>query len=179
MGKLKLILLLLLVIQLYSQTLEFQLINKFEYELSEINDFSIDSDGNFYLLDSQDNCIYKYSETGKYVQTLARKGKGPGELLMPLLLEIDKSNNIVIANVGNSRFEVLSKSGDYISSFKFPSSSFATTAFKINSKNELIVAFNDNYQGAYHIQKWSLDGVLIKELCKFQKTSYSNLVKHP
>lgn len=164
---------------LYSQSIVFNRIGEFEYGFSEINDFVIDSAGNYYMLDSKDNCIYKYSVAGEYMKTISRKGKGPGELLMPLLLELDKNDNIIVSNLGNSRFEILSSDGDFISSFNFPSSLFGTPAFKINSQNELIVAFNDNYEGKYYIQKWALEGSLIKEICEFQKPIYSELIKHP
>ncbi len=39
-----------------------------------------DEEGNFYLLDSQQSEVFKFSAEGQYLKSVSRKGEGPGEI---------------------------------------------------------------------------------------------------
>lgn len=59
-------------------------------------DAAVDNLGNIYVLDHGNKRVQKFSPTGKYLQTIGRKGQGPGELSYPLSLFVDKKSNIII-----------------------------------------------------------------------------------
>ncbi|MBC8185252.1 hypothetical protein H8E88_29515 [candidate division KSB1 bacterium] len=59
----------------------------------------IDSGGNIFVLDSQDNCIKKYDAKGKFLKTFSSGGKGPGEILNCYKMSIDPNDNIVTYSI--------------------------------------------------------------------------------
>lgn len=77
----------------------------------------VDSKENIYVLDFQENCIKKYDTLGKYVKTISRAGKGPGEILNPSQMSIDSNDNIVTWDFGNMRLSFFSNDGDFLHSF--------------------------------------------------------------
>jgi hypothetical protein len=51
-----------------------------EYLMGNIVDVVVDTEGNFYFLDSQLQEVFKFDSAGLYIDTVAHKGEGPGEL---------------------------------------------------------------------------------------------------
>ena len=51
-----------------------------EYLMGYVREATIDDDGNFYFLDSQLQEVFKFDADGNFIDTVARKGEGPGEL---------------------------------------------------------------------------------------------------
>ena len=126
----------------FSQIIDPQIKSIIRYEFNEINDIDIDSKGFIYVLDKIDQHLIKFTEDGDFVSTVGSKGKGPGELLDANLFEIDNNDHLIVCNLGNGRFEILSSDGNYISSFKIPGQ-FGISAFKADSENNLILALNN------------------------------------
>ena len=56
----------------------------------------IDSDGNIFALDSGNGRIQKFDRNGNYLQTIGRKGQGPGELNRPIHINLDEEGNIYV-----------------------------------------------------------------------------------
>jgi len=55
------------------------------YNFRYIRDIEVDDEGNILVVDSRDCRIQKYDKDGKYLQTIGRKGEGPGEFQRPSL----------------------------------------------------------------------------------------------
>lgn len=51
-----------------------------EYLMGYVRSATIDDDGNYYFLDSQLQEVFKFDAGGNFLDTVARKGEGPGEL---------------------------------------------------------------------------------------------------
>ena len=51
-----------------------------EYLMGNIRDVVVDTEGDFYFLDSQLQEVFKFDAAGLYVDTVAHQGEGPGEL---------------------------------------------------------------------------------------------------
>jgi len=51
-----------------------------EYLMGNIMDVVVDTEGNFYFLDSQLQEVFKFDSAGLYIDTVAHEGEGPGEL---------------------------------------------------------------------------------------------------
>ena len=86
------------------------------YIFSQPVKICVDSKGNIFVLDFQENCIKKYDALGKYVRTISRSGKGPGEILNPSQMAIDPNDNIVTWDFGNMRFSFFSNDGEFLNS---------------------------------------------------------------
>lgn len=48
--------------------------NDERYQFYQFSDVAVDSSGNIYISDAQDNCIKKFGPDGKYLLTIDRKG---------------------------------------------------------------------------------------------------------
>ncbi len=82
---------------------------------SEPKDVVINNEGEIFILD--ENRIQVFNKSGKYLRTIGREGKGPGDLLNPIFFEIDKQNNLLVVEKDNQRIQILSSNGDYLGSF--------------------------------------------------------------
>ena len=64
-----------------------------------------------------------FSEDGKFVRQIGKKGKGPGELSNVFHITLDKESGTLYCNDrSNKRISVFSLEGDYLSSFRVPRS---------------------------------------------------------
>ncbi|MCP4218621.1 MAG: 6-bladed beta-propeller [bacterium] len=78
----------------------------------------MDKDGNIYVSDARNHELYKFGPRGKFIETIGRKGKGPGDLLNPGDIHFDAAGKLIIQDSSNSRIQTLSGNGEYISSFR-------------------------------------------------------------
>ena len=119
----------------------------------------VDSKGNIFVLDFQENCIKKYDTLGKYIKTISRSGKGPGEIINPFQMAVDPNGNIVTWDFGNMRFSFFSNDGEFLKSIN-------TT--ELIRMPEMIRDFKIGPNGNIYIETRTLDfkgesgGTLIK-----------------
>jgi hypothetical protein len=82
------------------------------YIFERIYDIKADDEGNIFVLDGKAGRIQEYDRTGRYVQTIGRKGQGPGEFEMPLDMFIQpKTGNLCVRD--GVRIKIFDKSGQY------------------------------------------------------------------
>jgi DNA-binding beta-propeller fold protein YncE len=60
----------------------------------------LDGHGNLYLAELDDSLIYKYSVTGKELAHWGGHGSGPGQLIHPDKLALDRDGNIYVTEIG-------------------------------------------------------------------------------
>jgi len=65
------------------------------YIFERIYDVKVDRDGNIYVLDGKAGRIQKYDKKGTYLQTIGKKGQGPGEFQMPFGLFIHPKTGLL------------------------------------------------------------------------------------
>ncbi len=75
------------------------------------SDIAMDSAGNIYILDSENQRIQKFSPEGKYVATIGRKGQGPGEFTSPSSLDIDAKGYLYVLDSNQGRLQILAPEG--------------------------------------------------------------------
>jgi hypothetical protein len=74
--------------------------------------FSVDIEGNIYVFDRANLRIQKFSKNGDYLQTLGRRGQGPGEFQdFSSRLYIDKECNLYVR--GRRRIHVFNEKGGF------------------------------------------------------------------
>ncbi|MDH5467157.1 MAG: NHL repeat-containing protein [Candidatus Aminicenantes bacterium] len=59
---------------------------------------AVDDQGNISILERGNCRIQKFDKNGKYLQTIGKKGQGPGEFERPYSLLLDKNNNIYVSD---------------------------------------------------------------------------------
>lgn len=89
------------------------------YALFLPEDLTVDRNGNIYVLDAGNTRIQKFDSNGKYLLTIGREGKGPGELSYPTSINTNSEGNIVVADGNNSRFTVFSPDGKLVDTIRF------------------------------------------------------------
>lgn len=137
-----------------------------------------DNDGNIYISDSRENCIYKFDPQGTFLKKIGRRGQGPREFDHVLYLDTDKENNLIIYDDGNSRIQILDSNGDYLRSFKIFNTGFAMVC----NKQGYIYAglrsydFNDPLIGVFDYQGKMISS--FGQRLKFPTGSFGSLPIH-
>ncbi len=96
----------------------------------------LDSNGNIYVLDFVAQHILKFTPDGDLIQTIGRKGEGPGELKQTIMFTIDHNNNIYTLDMDLRRVSVFNSDGEFQSSFVLERGGM-TTSIAINSLGEI------------------------------------------
>lgn len=90
-----------------------------EYDmLSFPNDLEVDADGNIYVMDWQQDYIRAYDNEGRYMRTMARKGRGPGEFESPAYFKISIDGKLVLHGARHRQLDILDLAGNHLSGFK-------------------------------------------------------------
>ncbi len=82
----------------------------------EPSDIEVGQDGLIYILDAGNKRIQVFDNTTRFIRTIGREGKGPGEFIYPVDIAIDNQNNLVISESMN-RIQILDSEGVYINGF--------------------------------------------------------------
>jgi hypothetical protein len=64
--------------------------------------------GNIYVLDSRAPKLIKFDSHGNVLFSIGRKGQGPGEFMVPMMMELGKQNSILVYDLGNRRLTYFS-----------------------------------------------------------------------
>lgn len=144
-----------------------------EVIISFISDLDVDSKGNFWIIDWDNHTLNSFDKLGNSPRIVARKGNGPGELMMPHVMHIDKRDHIFIASFTN-RITEFDAEGNFIRSFictdgHMPTSCIAVTSNgnilvggrKYYSQNKNQINLEENIHGTM-IHLYSFDGTYIK-----------------
>jgi len=109
-----------------NKELELKYLKRFPDEREDVNqdiflerpaDIECDDDGNIYVSDGMANCLFKFDRSGMLIKTIGKKGQGPGELIRPNSIALG-GKNIYVQDLGNSRFVVFDKNGNYVRNIK-------------------------------------------------------------
>ena len=67
------------------------------YMFYQAGSIAVDNQGNIYIVDSGNQRIQKYDKNGNYLQTIGRKGQGPGEFMSPYDIVLDEKGYIYVS----------------------------------------------------------------------------------
>ena len=87
---------------------------KDEYTFSQINDLDVDDNGNIYGIDNSSAHIRVFDSNGKFLRTVGSKGQGPGEMQMPLFVQITSQDEIAVYDYLTQRLVLFSLEGKYL-----------------------------------------------------------------
>jgi tripartite motif-containing protein 71 len=79
---------------------------------------AIDSKGDLWVVDKNNNRIEELSSTGVYIAAYGKEGSGEVQFKKPTGIEINPSTgNLFVTDTGNNRVEVLTPKGEYVTAF--------------------------------------------------------------
>ncbi|MCJ7679291.1 MAG: NHL repeat-containing protein [Candidatus Aminicenantes bacterium] len=81
-------------------------------------DIVFDTDGNWYVLDSGNHRIQKFSPDGKYLTTIGGEGQGPGEFVYPDSMGITPDGLICVSDPNNQRIQIIDADGHEKKTFR-------------------------------------------------------------
>lgn len=64
-----------------------------------------------FICDQHDHCIKVFQRTGKYVRTIGRRGRGPGDLFIPITMALSPQGDLVVFEFGGYRIQRFSPGG--------------------------------------------------------------------
>ena len=112
-------------------------------------DIAFDKDENIYVLDAGECVIKKFDKNKKYLLSFGRKGKGPGEMIYPVNMDIDQKGNIYVYDFENMRLNIYSPQGKSTGTVLLKNSNYDFSV--LNNGNFLLR--NPNLDGGRNLQK--------------------------
>jgi hypothetical protein len=73
-----------------------------------IRSFRVDGRGDVYVLDPKAPRLIKFGPDGAVLFSIGRKGQGPGEFMVPQMMELGKQDSLLVYDVGNRRLSYFS-----------------------------------------------------------------------
>jgi len=99
-----------------------------EFVLGTVRDVRASGDGSFFVLDGSGRLVRWYDSDGSYRGGLTTKGQGPGEIEIPLAIDVSSDGTLSVLDLGNRRISVYrTTSGDlpFVASMSVPLSPYS------------------------------------------------------
>lgn len=78
---------------------------------------AVDGKGRVWVADTGNGKIKIFSSDGKVLNSIGKKGKGPGEFDNPNSIAMGLKGRVYVADAGNRRVQILDREGNYVSEF--------------------------------------------------------------
>ncbi|MGB2907637.1 MAG: 6-bladed beta-propeller [Candidatus Aminicenantaceae bacterium] len=84
--------------------------------LSRIRDFAVDTAGNVFLLTQlvEDDFVFKFDTSGRFIKSFVRKGQGPGELQVAQRLQINARDELTLRDPSRNKLLVCDTDGRFL-----------------------------------------------------------------
>ncbi len=123
----------------------------------------VDSYGNVYIVDRENEVAKKFEPNGKLVSKWGSTGVGEGEFSKPTAMKLDSENNVFIVDTGNNRMQKFDSEGNYITAW----GSLGEESGKFNDPRGIDIDRQDNVyvldNGNNRVQKFDSNGNFITE----------------
>jgi hypothetical protein len=80
-----------------------------------VTDLALDSLDNLYVLDAGNGRLQKFGPEGNFLQTIGRKGQGPGEFSTPNRMFVDEKDRVYVSE--GRRLQVFDATGEFVKSY--------------------------------------------------------------
>ena len=134
------------------------------YVFYRVRKIDVDDQGNIYVLEGGNCRLQKFDPDGQYLQTIGKKGQGPGEFERPSKLSFGEENNIYISEY--RKIHIFNGKGKFINSILL---SDFTTDFSIASDKSIfgIASIRTDVESKQCIVKLDTKGKMIKNIAQF------------
>jgi hypothetical protein len=84
-----------------------------EEMFGELTSIDVDSNGNIYILDRKDKKVKIFDSEGKFLRKFGKGGQGPGEMNVPITIQIISNDELVVSDALNQRLMFYSLEGEF------------------------------------------------------------------
>lgn len=130
---------------------------------------AIDGRGNFWIADTGNDRLQKFSLEGNLLHVIGKSGSGEGEFRSPSAVAVSPKGNLCVADTGNKRVQVFSPRGMFLGSF----GKAGKQAGQFNEITDITVDAEENFylvdRGNDRIAKYDSNGGLLWEAGKTGK----------
>jgi hypothetical protein len=144
--------------------------NDENYMFNGVTDVATDSQGNIYVLDRMNFRVQKFDKNGQYIQTIGKKGQGPGEFERPARFFLGTQDNIYVTD-GGRRIEgrmikIFNSRGEFVQVIRLES---PISDFHVDSEGNILANVAQRIEGATirAVVKMSAEGKMIKKIAEF------------
>jgi len=136
------------------------------YVFYGVSNIDVDDQGNIYVLEGGNCRLQKFDLTGQYLQTIGKKGQGPGEFEGPSRLFLDKENNIYISERRNRKIHMFNSKGKFVKSILL---SDTTTDFSVTPDENIfgVASIRTEEESKSCVVKMDPKGEIIKNIAQF------------
>jgi len=85
-----------------------------EYVFSQIQDLDVDTEGNIYVLDQREARVIVFDAQGIYLRTIGRRGQGPGEIQLPVFVQITTQSELLVYDYAMTRAVFYTRDGTFL-----------------------------------------------------------------
>ncbi|MFH0813302.1 MAG: 6-bladed beta-propeller [Pseudomonadota bacterium] len=122
---------------------------------------ALDGDGNFYVADTGNNRIQKFTSDGQFVAKWGTQGNEDGEFLGPSAIALDSSGYVYVVDTGNNRIQKFTTNGQFVAKWGTQGSGdgqlVEPSSFALDTSGYVYVADTGNNR----IQKFTSDGQFV------------------
>ncbi len=84
-----------------------------EEMFGELTSIDVDSDGNIYILDRKVKKVKIFDSEGKFLRKFGKDGQGPGEMNVPITIQVISNDELVVSDALNQRLMFYSLEGEF------------------------------------------------------------------
>lgn len=117
----------------------------------------VDSKNNYYLLDKGNFRIQVFDKEGKFIRTIGKKGRGPGEFASIMAGAVYDKKYVLAADDSIQRINVYDLEGNFVSSFKIKGK---VSDLICSHDNKIFIAYPDTEGRLIH--EYDLEGNVIR-----------------
>lgn len=85
-----------------------------EYIFSDVRSIAVSEDEKIFVLDTKECHIKVFSEKGNYLKTIGKKGQGPGEMQIPMSVQITPQKEIMVNDSEKLQLLFFSLEGEFL-----------------------------------------------------------------
>ncbi len=139
-----------------------------EYLFGNIYAITVDDDGRVYVLDGQAQHIRVFDSGGTYLETMTRRGQGPGELVNAMSVAVLPDGRIIAHDVGDMFVKVVGPATADREHWPFPVGAFVIPVkpLRIDRNGRILVASAGSSSGDIieYVRVMGPDGQLLDSL---------------
>jgi len=99
-------------------------------------DVAVDLNNKVYICDQDNHFIKVFDFSGQFIQTVGVKGKGPGDLYWPWIINFFSNGDLLVFEMGGRRFQWFNKKGKSNEILKYKGS---IMWYGVTSKDEIVI----------------------------------------